>query len=601
MYHCSYGSNCNLVSDDALQVTNHMKLVHGINEKGDTIKCIGSRNCDKLMNTLTSTRLHARNHHQNVAPIDLEATTIRQKATPVPVLPSTSSLLSESFASLSADSVTSNESSMYLLLKAYHGETEAFFKNLVVNGVNPATCDEINRFIQSSLDYTENLLKNNLSKPEEIHIIETVINKMKRPLIESKSDYLRKKKIHLDPFYIKPRTIAIAYDTDLKRNFKFNEEKSKTADFEMIPITETLKKKFQNEAFRKAYMDSDHICEVGKYKSSCCGAYFKLGAFSRFENCEITPVRIQLYSDGVTINAGYNKDISLTFFYMSIRNIPDCYLSQSSNIDLVAVCKTADLNNEIRGKGKLFNKVMKHIVEDLKQLEAGISISYTENDKQITKTLKGSIFTAVNDNLGYQEMLGLAESFNATYFNRFSYVTREMSKHLTSTAKAIELLRPSGSEYYQPFINAKNKMDVVETRGITSVSALCSLEFYSVVDSLSVDPFHDLPEGVIPLVLKKFFEQIISQKALTLDAINSRLLGYDYGNLDRGHRPSIIILENATLGQGGMQLLNLLFRVLFIFDDLILTHPGNIALKTHDSKYFLRYKYFLYRPNKFFF
>lgn len=55
---------------------------------------------------------------------------------------------------------------------------------------------------------------------------------------------------------------------------------------------------------------------------------------------------------------------------------------------------------------------------------------------------------------------------------------------------------------------------------------------------------------------------------MKLDQINSRIMAFNYGQLDSDHRPSIIDLENTHLGQGGQQMLNLFLRVNFIFDDL---------------------------------
>lgn len=60
---------------------------------------------------------------------------------------------------------------------------------------------------------------------------------------------------------------------------------------------------------------------------------------------------------------------------------------------------------------------------------------------------------------------------------------------------------------------------------------------------------------------------MIREKIASLDEINSRIMSFNYGQLDSEHRPSIINLDKDHLGLGGLQILNLFLRFNYMFDD----------------------------------
>lgn len=558
-YFCSISENCLFTADAPLIITKHLQSVHNISDKGQAIKCIASRDCNVIRNTLTSLRAHANSHfnfnsNQSV-PVykELTSTTSMNCVAPVSVKP------------------TGIDKEKHVHLEAgYRSSSKAFLHNLSASGVCESLCSEIKEFVCNSLCTMADIVKCNIKGDESAHVIDTIAGRMKEPLRELGSVYLRKKSIQNEHMFVAPQTIGISLETDMKKNFKLNEEASSTTDFQYISICETLQKLLSLRFYREAYINSVSY-EKGVFKHATCGSYFRDGPFSNLvllEN-EFPPALIQIYSDALEINEGRHKESSLTAFYMSVRNIDDIYMSQHRNIHLVGLCRTSDINNEIRGKGKDLNKIQNVITQDLLKLESGIPVTYDENGILVTKTLKGSLFTGVNDNKGHSEMFGLVESTNATYFCRFDLMTREESKTCTNIKKIRGLKRPSGGlEYYRPFIEAKTKTDYKETKGIALVCSFATLTFVSIVDAMSVDIFHDFMEGLIPIILRRFFELLIRHSIFGLDEINSIVLGYDYGVSDRPHRPSVINLESTTLGQGGVQLLNLFIRIPFMFDTL---------------------------------
>lgn len=145
------------------------------------------------------------------------------------------------------------------------------------------------------------------------------------------------------------------------------------------------------------------------------------------------------------------------------------------------------------------------------------------------------------------------------------------TKKCICVQEAVQMLRgKNGENYYAPLI--ASGLDVSNdfrlTKGIVMQSSLINLDFFSIADSLNTDVFHDLPEGVITYCLKYFFEYVIEKKYLSLFEIQNKIKSYDFGKLDSEYMPSNINLSNESLGQSGLQLSNLFYRILYIFGDL---------------------------------
>lgn len=298
--------------------------------------------------------------------------------------------------------------------------------------------------------------------------------------------------------------MALSLECELRRKFNLQDRVSATADFVFVPPSSIIKKLWEVPAFRKAVDSQDHVCVEGIYKDLCCGSYTKTGAFSKLEKGTHANLWIQLYQDAAAVNEGKHKTKSITAFYMIIRNIPPQYNSQLKHIHTIALCYTDDLTDDPRGKGHNFNRIMKHIVPDLSKLENGLRVSYqNENSEMVEDTVYGSVVCLSCDNKGFPELLCLAESSNTEFSCRFCLCPKEMLKHCVDTAAPTKMMRPEGNEFYDAFKQARDKCSYKETEGISNVSELTKLQFVSIVDILTVDTFHDGPEGIMTLVLRR--------------------------------------------------------------------------------------------------
>lgn len=479
-YFCLF---CPFVSSNVLEVTKHMERDHQIPSKGKQIKCLADANCNKTRDTLQSLREHSKECMRKINPT-----------------PSTSSPRSSN----EFIDKESNPEAVVVGVTSYRSEIRNFFENLSVKGINPKTIDEVNKTMQSMLGYAEQLINASTFDKRDSEIVSCVLKKMKIPLKETCSDYKRKKILHSSNYFISPKPIALSIRHDLKRKYSELDKSTETADFYFVAPTDILKKLFLNKCFRDAYTHEDHVCQPGIYRDFCCGNYKQTGAISELPEADLPKCYAQLYADAADVNDAKNKRVSVTFFYLTFRNIPARFNTQLKNIHPIAMAYSHDLTDDARGKGHNYNKIMKHIVQDLSKLESGIEVAYEDDAGVIcTKTLTGGLVSLCNDNKGFSEMLCLAESTNTTYFCRFCYTTREQSKTDTNSKETLAPMRGKGNDYYEPYRNAKDKTSYVETKGIANESVLTRLKYFSLVDTISIDVFHDGPEGIMPLVLRK--------------------------------------------------------------------------------------------------
>ena len=63
------------------------------------------------------------------------------------------------------------------------------------------------------------------------------------------------------------------------------------------------------------------------------------------------------------------------------------------NIHLLSISYSNDLINDVRGKGKDFNMIHERLVDELLELEKGITIQMNDNGQIVNTTLKAYLFT----------------------------------------------------------------------------------------------------------------------------------------------------------------------------------------------------------------
>lgn len=229
-------------------------------------------------------------------------------------------------------------------------------------------------------------------------------------------------------------------------------------------------------------------------------------------------LQIVLYNDDIEIanplgsRAGVHK---LTMFYFSVGSQNT---SKLDSIHLIAVCYASDL------KEFGYNQVLRPLVEDLKSLYVGVTI--TSSSTNSDTILKAALVNLVGDNLAANAIIGMVESFSARYYCRFCLMDSTTTRTAVRANK--DLLRFDGQHQQHVRLSATQE-DVQATYGVKRVTILDELIYFSSIEGTVADCMHDLLEGVCKLELSLLLTRVVHKKYISLKEINQRILYFNYG------------------------------------------------------------------------
>jgi len=150
----------------------------------------------------------------------------------------------------------------------------------------------------------------------------------------------------------------------------------------------------------------------------------------------------------------------------------------------------------------------------------------------------GTVVQIVGDNLGLHQLCGFVESFSAKHFCRFCMINKA-DCDTTFTDDGLELCN---KQQYSRQVKCLLE-GTISTRdcGIKSSCLLNSLQYFHIVQNVSVDLMHNLLEGIIPFELKLILASFIfDKKYFSLQMLNARLANFDYGYLNRKNKPTAL-------------------------------------------------------------
>jgi hypothetical protein len=194
---------------------------------------------------------------------------------------------------------------------------------------------------------------------------------------------------------------------------------------------------------------------------------------------------IQLYVDGIGVTnpIGPKKDQhKLTLVYFTLEDIPDTFRSILQCINLVAICHTKYLNNDIKIK-KFYNP----IVSELNDLQsAGLIINTFNSQFVFTFT------TVAADNLAAHEIGGFQETFSSGYICRRCLVTYE-NRLIPLTD--VHFIQRTDLQHQRILKSLENNPHVKSMFGVAGLSPLNDLHNFDSSSSLPGDVMHDFFEG----------------------------------------------------------------------------------------------------------
>lgn len=226
---------------------------------------------------------------------------------------------------------------------------------------------------------------------------------------------------------------------------------------------------------------------------------------------------------------------------------------------MIALCETSNLK---RAETSI-DDISRLIVTEISELET-VGIRVDEH------VLKGSIVDVRGDNLGANSFLGYVESFMSR-FCRACETTKEESER--ATKEDVAKMRTKDSyekcvEAAEKFVKAGKKIDFQVTKGVKRKCPFNDLINFPAIDNITFDVMHDVNEGAIPFLLSNFFNHMIENKIMSATEIQIRIRDFNYGELSKRNKPSMMNLDRKNLGQNASQSHCLFINVPFIFADV---------------------------------
>lgn len=266
-----------------------------------------------------------------------------------------------------------------------------------------------------------------------------------------------------------------------------------------------------------------------------------------------------LYFDDVEINnpLGTHRGVKkLGALYYFIASIPYEYSSKLENIFLAQIHRTI---NHTDFQGQLQNNVIfANVIEQIIDLERnGITVNILGEQKQVYFALA----TIIGDNLGLNIILGFTRSFNMSRCCRICLADGHTMRKLVK--EDVRILRTSN--------NYKKDVDN-RTNGVTEECVFNRSLTYSVIDQASLDPTHDLNEGIcryeVGLILHSL---IIKKKNFSLEIFNSRLrfFGTDSSLLNTPLEISVNAVTKKYLISSAAEMSYLVHYFALIIGDLV--------------------------------
>ncbi|KYN22123.1 hypothetical protein ALC57_05487 [Trachymyrmex cornetzi] len=302
---------------------------------------------------------------------------------------------------------------------------------------------------------------------------------------------------------------------------------------------------------------SSILSHIEECKNSQLFTFFDSEYWKKVENEKENRIVLPLvlYFDDVEINnpLGSRKCIhKIGIIYSSILGLPYEFSSMLESIFLVQIHNYQD--HKVLGNKRIFQHVVNQIIN---LQENGIIISINNQEYKIFFILP----FIIGDNLGLNTILGYSRNFRSNYCCRICY--GDISNLKKQSVENISELRTQ-ENYLSHLRN--------QSFGIQEECIFNSISNFHVIDNVSVDPMHDILEGICRYDLAKILRYFIDEKQFfTLEILNKRILFFDHISSNKNIPPNLSCesIKKGMIILSASEMKFLIENLNFIIGDLI--------------------------------
>lgn len=264
------------------------------------------------------------------------------------------------------------------------------------------------------------------------------------------------------------------------------------------------------------------------------GSNYRLSAFFQLHP---DAVQVHLYLDEVQLcNSLSSYDHKVVFVYFSLGNLHPKYRSTFKSIYLASIF----YNYQV----KLYdiNLLLKPIIDDLKKLEAGVTIIISG---KVTVCF-GTLTAVVADNLAMHEVGGLKCSFGRNVMRkcRTCLATEDEIQSLFSDCDFVPRTRESHDKHCASLAVEELKKHFSFLYGVNRNSILNELQHFHVIGGLAPDIMHDILEGTLPKIVALLLSHYLKKKLFTLSELNHIMKNFKYGIHEVKDKPSKMLKDH---------------------------------------------------------
>lgn len=550
MYFCP---KCKTHQKDVNKLIRHLRNVHALSDGQDyTIVC--SQNfCQRTYHNFNSYARHLNRDHPQGLP-NTQDTNISFSDTPLDFSPPLcSDETHETDMDLSQDSTYNYQQCAAEFAAQIYSSSNSTLTDVQRN----ITCTKelLSRVLDRLQEKTASLLKSH-NIPSNDMAVQNLMEEFEsgRKMFEEIDTNHKMTKYFSDNMsLVKPREIFLGHRSDTERKHGVLSQTLVADTCQYIPILDTLRSLFEN-AQLQTFCSQSNLSTDGKMYDYCDGIRFRdHQLYSKYPKA----LQIQLYFDDLeTTNplGSKTKVHKLGAVYFCLRNLPPRFNSSLKNIHLCLLFNSID--KEVYGLSTIF----KPLLDDIRLLETrGLEVQIDGLSTLLYGTL--CLFTA--DNLACHSLGGYFESFAANMFCHTCLIDKQNAQHIFDD----DHLELRNRDNYNEHVQLNNPT----LTGIKENSCLNSLNHFHITESVCGDVMHDVLEGVARLELKLMLRHFIyEENFFTLEQLNDRIAGFDYGITNGKNKPSAIVnLRTGEIRQTASQMWCLLLFLPFFIGDFI--------------------------------